>query len=84
VTAVRKTARRRAKPAAESVVYNGRELCGTITPKGGMFAARLASGKSLGRFAKEDEAQRALTAAARVRTDTAPPVSEQLGHAHHR
>lgn len=65
--AARKSARRRAaRPATKSVVYDGRLLCGMIAPKsGGMFAARLATGKLLGRFANERLAQRALTAASR-------------------
>jgi hypothetical protein len=61
----RKSVRRRATPATESTVYDGRHLCGTITPKARAFVARLVSGKSIGKFANERLAQRALTAAAR-------------------
>jgi hypothetical protein len=61
-----KTSRRRAAPPVESTVYDGRELCGTITPKAGAFVARSISGKSLGRFANERLAQRAITSAARL------------------
>ena len=73
--AARKPARRKAKPAAESVVYDGRVLCGTILPRQGGFSARLASGRSLGRFANERLAQRAITAAAR-HTNPIIPKSE--------
>jgi hypothetical protein len=76
--AARKPARRKARPAAESSVYNGRELCGMIVPKAGAFVARLASGKSLGRFSKENEAQRALTCAARGRPRA--PLAENSGN----
>jgi hypothetical protein len=62
----RKTSRRRVSPPVESTVYNGRELCGTITPKADSFIARLVSGRSLGRFANERLAQRAITSAARL------------------
>ena len=65
MTAARKPSRRRAKPPAESSIYDGARLCGTLSPKAGAFVARLASGKSLGQFANERIAQRAITAAAR-------------------
>jgi hypothetical protein len=64
--ATRKTARRRASAPVESTVYDGRELCGTITPKADGFIACLVSGRSLGRFANERLAQRAITSAARL------------------
>ena len=54
-----------------------RELCGTITPKAGAFVARSISGKSLGRFANEGLAQRAITSAARLERALSPTISEQ-------
>jgi hypothetical protein len=36
--------RRRAEPPLESSMYDGSELLGTITPRAGLFAARMASG----------------------------------------
>jgi hypothetical protein len=66
MTSARRPARRKAKPAVESTVYDGSQFCGTIVPKGGTFVARLTSGKSLGKFANERLAQRALTAARRT------------------
>jgi hypothetical protein len=71
-----KAKRRPAKPPVESTVYNGRELCGTITPKAGAFVARLVSGMSLGRFANERLAQRALTSAARLASASNSGVSQ--------
>ena len=61
----RNAKRRPTRPLVESSVYAGRELVGVITPKTGAFVAHLASGRSLGRFANERLAQRAITSAAR-------------------
>jgi hypothetical protein len=70
--AARKTARRKARPANESTVYDGACMCGTITPRAGAFVARLTTGRSLGRFANERLAQRAITAAARAERTRQP------------
>jgi hypothetical protein len=64
--AARRTARRKATPPSESSVYAGRELLGVISPRKGGFAARLASGQSLGnRYPNERDAMKAITSAAR-------------------
>jgi hypothetical protein len=72
----RKAKRRPGKPLVESSVYAGRELVGVITPKAGAFVAHLASGKSLGRFANERLAQRAITTAARLASAANSGVSQ--------
>ena len=72
-----KTSRRRAAPPVESTIYDCRELCGTITPKANGFSARLVGGRSLGRFANERLAQRAITFAVRHECAPSPTVSEQ-------
>ncbi len=65
-TAAGKTTRRKARPAAESVVYDGSKLLGTVSPRRGGFAPRLVSGRRLGAFASEQLAMKAITAAARA------------------
>jgi hypothetical protein len=56
--------RRRAEPPLESSMYDGSELLGTITPRAGLFAARMASGL-------------AIRAASRVERAPSPKISEQ-------
>jgi len=65
IAPARKAARRVARPATESAVYLDRELAGEIKPKAGVFIARLANGRSLGRYPDERQAMKAITAAAR-------------------
>jgi hypothetical protein len=73
MTPTRKAARRRPRPSTESAVYDGSRFCGTIMPKAGAFVARIASGKSIGKFDKENDAQRAIAAAARAEFATQSP-----------
>jgi hypothetical protein len=55
----------RREPPAESSVYDGRRLLGTIKPGGRAFVARDAGGKRLGEFDDARSAMRRICDAAR-------------------
>jgi hypothetical protein len=76
VTAARKIRRRRAEPLTESSVYDGGLLLGVISPRAGLFAARLASGLAVGRFDSAREAMRAICAASRAKRAPSPKILE--------
>jgi hypothetical protein len=57
-------------------VYDGSELLGTITPRAGLFAARLASGLAVGRFDSAREAMRAICAVSRGERAPSPKILE--------
>lgn len=62
--AKKRPTRRSSAPPAESAVYDGSRLLGTITERARHFAARSAAGRSLGKFQSVHDAIGALCEAA--------------------
>ena len=71
-----KPARKKRKPRAaadcDHAIYDGSRMLGSVVGRRGVFTAKNADGKTVGKFTNANEAMRAVTAAARAAGASAP------------